>query len=138
MCSENFKFHAQQISMISVESRPAGPRAEEYTYCASPGPAAYSPRGFANPARHPAAPSPTMIGRPASPPATDSGPGFIYDVATHPGRAAYAMRCARGRSSPAAVFGRGARVLLAGTTISAGRQGLVFNDLRTTPHRDWQ
>ena len=66
------------------------------------------------------------------------GPGFVYDVACHPGRAAHAMRCARGRSAPAAVFGRGPRVLLKGSGIAAGRQGLVFNDLRTTPHRDWQ
>ena len=116
----------------------AGPRAGEYTYCASPGPAAYSPQGFANPARHPAAQGPTMAGRLPLPAPANGGAGFAYEVASHPGRAAHAMRCARGRSAPSAVFGRGPRVLLAGTTIAAGRQGLVFNDLRTTPHRDWQ
>ncbi len=120
----------------------AGPRAEEYPFCASPGPAAYRPQGFADPSRHPAAPAPSLTGRPTRPPVgSEPAPGGpapgAYHVAGHPGRPAAAMRCARERSAPAAVFGRGARVLLVGAAAAAGRQGLVFNDMRATPYRDW-
>jgi hypothetical protein len=116
---------------------------EPYLYCSSPGPAAYYPQGFANPARHPTPPAAAFRGRPKdydAIPASrlhDKVAVGTYDVVNPAGSPAHAMRC-RGRSSPSAAFGRGARVLLVGSTIAAGQQAIVFNDMRATPFRPWQ